>query len=386
MKKKFQTFSLLSATFIGTMDSNAMIPIIALYANSVGASLEFMGLIVAMYSIVHVPANIILGRLVDKIGRRFPLIVGLSWDAFSVFLYSIASDPIQLLLVRMSHGLGGGFVGPSSMAIAARMAPEDRKGRMMAKYGIALALSVIIGFAIGGMLIGRFGYNVFFYVLSALLIVAVCFAFAVREPEDFKAVKTTFKQDLKDFSNLLKRKVVLASYFSIFSLYYIMGVFTVLVPLYMESFGFVATDVVLAFATFAIVSMIVHYPSGMLSDKLGPKVPALIGLVAITIAMLLVPFFNTLNYLLPVMALFGVGHGFIFPSSSTMVVRATKDDVRGLASGVFYGLLVAGVAIGAPVAGFIASLSSFEIGIQSASIISIICALLLIGPLGKKNE
>jgi MFS family permease len=379
-KKRFQSVNLLAATFMGTMDSNAMVPVIALYAVYLDPAIDplLIGIIVAMYSIVHIPANIVFGRLADKIGLKNPFIIGLTWDAVSVFLYSVAATPFQLLLVRMSHGLGGGFVGPSSMGIASRMAPEEKKGRMMAKYGMALALSVIVGFAIGGMVIGRFGYQAFFYVLSAILFVAVGFAVRVKEPEDFERVKSRFSEDLRDFIALLKRKAVLLSYTSIFSLYFVMGAFTVLVPLYMESFGMGTTDVVIAFSAFAILSVIIHYPSGILCDKMGAKVPALAGLIAITVAMLIVPYFNTLASLLPAMVLFGVGHGLVFPSSSTMVVKGTRTDVRGMASGVFYALLVAGVAVGAPIAGFIASVSSYGVGLQSAVIVSIIGAVLLI--------
>jgi MFS family permease len=379
-KKRFQSVNLLAATFMGTMDSNAMVPVIALYAVYLDPAIDplLIGIIVAMYSIVHIPANIVFGRLADKIGLKNPFIIGLTWDAVSVFLYSVAATPFQLLLVRMSHGLGGGFVGPSSMGIASRMAPEEKKGRMMAKYGMALALSVIVGFAIGGMVIGRFGYQAFFYVLSAILFVAVGFAVRVKEPEDFERVKSRFSEDLRDFIALLKRKAVLLSYTSIFSLYFVMGAFTVLVPLYMESFGMGTTDVVIAFSAFAILSVIIHYPSGILCDKMGAKVPALAGLIAITVAMLIVPYFNTLASLLPAMVLFGVGHGLVFPSSSTMVVKGTRTDVRGMASGVFYALLVAGVAVGAPIAGFIASVSSYGVGLQSAVIVSIIGAVLLV--------
>jgi DHA1 family multidrug resistance protein-like MFS transporter len=379
-KKRFQSVNLLAATFMGTMDSNAMVPVIALYAVFLDPAIDplLIGIIVAMYSIVHIPANIVFGRLADKIGLRNPFIIGLTWDAVSVFLYSVAANPFQLLLVRMSHGLGGGFVGPSSMGIASRMAPEERKGRMMAKYGMALALSVIVGFAIGGMVIGRFGYQAFFYVLSAILFVAVGFAVRVKEPEDFERVKSRFSEDLRDFIALLKRKAVLLSYTSIFSLYFVMGAFTVLVPLYMESFGMGTTDVVIAFSAFAILSVVIHYPSGILCDKMGAKIPALAGLIAITIAMLMIPYFNSLASLLPAMVLFGVGHGLVFPSSSTMVVKGTRTDIRGMASGVFYALLVAGVAVGAPIAGFIASVSSYGVGLQSAVIVSIIGAVLLI--------
>lgn len=386
-KKRFQSLNLLAATFMGTMDSNAMVPVIALYAVHLDPLIDplLIGIIVAMYSIVHIPANIVFGRLADKIGLRYPFIIGLTWDAVSVLLYTVAADPFQLLLVRMSHGLGGGFVGPSSMGMASRMAPEERKGRMMAKYGMALALSVIVGFALGGMVIERFGYHRFFYVLSAMLFVAVGFALRVKEPEGFQRVKSRFSEDLRDFIAMLRRKAVLLSYSSIFSLYFLMGAFTVLVPLYMKDLGMGPTEVVIAFSTFAILSVVIHYPSGILCDKMGAKVPALAGLIAITIAMLMIPYFNTLLTLLPAMVIFGVGHGLVFPSSSTMMVRGTKKEVRGMASGVFYALLVAGVAVGAPIAGLVASVSSNGLGLQSAALMSIIGAVLLIVSI-KRNE
>jgi MFS family permease len=373
-KKRFQSLNLLAATFMGTMDSNAMVPVIALYAETLGADLFLNGLIVAMYSIVHIPANIVFGRLADKIGLKNPFIIGLAWDAVSVLLYTVAANPYQLLLVRMSHGLGGGFVGPSSMGIASRMAPEDKKGRMMAKYGMALALSVIMGFAIGGIVIKWFGHHNFFYLLSAILFVSLIFAVRVKEPEGFQRVRSRFSEDLRDFIALLKRKAVLLSYSSIFSLYFLMGAFTLLVPLYMGSLGMDTTDVTIAFTTFAILSVVIHYPSGILCDKMGAKVPALAGLIIITISMLMIPYFNTLLTLLPAMVIFGIGHGLVFPSSSTMVVRGTKKEVRGMASGVFYALLVAGVALGAPIA------------LQSAAVVSIIGAVILIAMWKKETE
>jgi MFS family permease len=386
--KKRQSFSLLVATFIGTMDSNAMIPVIALYAVFLGATEWLVGLIVAMYSIVHIPSNIVFGRLMDKIGLKNPLILGLSWDAFSVLLYSLAADPIHLLLVRSMHGVGGGFVGPSSMSIAAEMAPKGRKGRMMALYGIALAFSVIVGFMLSGIIVDRFGgkqgYQMLFYVLSASLIVAVAFAATIKEPKDSGRVKSTFLEDLRNLLAILKRKLAQASYSAIFCLYFAMGSFTVLVPLYMDDFGMTEMNVAMAFTTFAVLSLIVHYPSGWLSDKLGPKVPAMAGLVTIALSLFLLPQFNTFFSLLPVMALFGVGHGLVFPSSYTMIVRSSSKGERGLSTGVFYALLVAGVAVGAPIAGFVAEGYSIVTGIWVTAVASLIGSAIVLTILKRK--
>src|SRR5207237_905278 len=106
------------------------------------------------------------GRIADRIGRKLPLQVGLLWDAVSLFLYSIASTPLLLALVRISHGIGSGFVGPSSMALIADTSTPERKGRSMALYGISLALAVVIGFGIAGPVVARLGYSTLFYILS----------------------------------------------------------------------------------------------------------------------------------------------------------------------------------------------------------------------------
>lgn len=383
--KKRQSFSLLVATFIGTMDSNALVPVIALYALYLDPNIgyEFVGLIVAMYSIVHIPSNIVFGRLADKIGRRNPLVLGLSWDAFSVFLYSVAGNPFHLLLVRCMHGMGGGFVGPSSMSIAAGMASEGRKGRMMALYGISLAFSVIVGFMLSGVLVSRFSYDALFYVLALSLVIAVPFAASIKEPKVSGRMKTTLLEDLRNLLDILRKKLARASYAAIFCLYFAMGSFTVLVPLSMESLGMTEVNVAMAFTTFAVLSLVVHYPSGWLSDKLGPKVPAIAGLLTIALSLLLLPFLDTFLSMLPVMALFGVGHGLVFPSSSTMVVRSSSEDELGLSTGVFYALLVAGVAVGAPIAGFLANVYTIEMGLWATALASTIGGMLVLGMLRK---
>jgi len=123
---------------LGTIDTNALVPVIALYASSLGADLVQIGIIVGLYSAVHAPANFVFGRLADRYGRRLPLSIGLLWDALSVFLYSLASTPLLLALARVSHGLGGSLVGPSTMSLIADMSTPGRKGRAMALFTVVV--------------------------------------------------------------------------------------------------------------------------------------------------------------------------------------------------------------------------------------------------------
>src|SRR5437764_12611503 len=99
------TAKVLAATMFGTIDSNALVPIIALYAQAVGADLVQTGVIVGLFSLVHAPANVFFGRIADRIGRKLPLQVGLLWEAVSLCLYSIASTRLLLALVAIRRAV-----------------------------------------------------------------------------------------------------------------------------------------------------------------------------------------------------------------------------------------------------------------------------------------
>src|SRR5712692_2273833 len=186
------TASLLASAMFGTIDSNALVPIIAYYAHYVvGADLVQTGIIVALFSVVHAPANLFFGRIADRFGRKLPLQVGLLWDAVSLFLYSLAPTPLLLALVRISHGIGSGLVGP---------------------------------------IVDRLGYTVLFYLLSGSLLLGFGFSMFVREPPRSPAKPLPWTRLLR----YAVQPAPAAGYASIFSLYFILGAFVTLVPLHLK--------------------------------------------------------------------------------------------------------------------------------------------------------
>jgi MFS family permease len=61
-------------TFIGFLDTHLLIPVMSLYASAMGASVGIIGLIIGLYSITNTPANLLFGRLIDRVGYKFPLV------------------------------------------------------------------------------------------------------------------------------------------------------------------------------------------------------------------------------------------------------------------------------------------------------------------------
>ena len=366
MAARRDTAKLLSATLLGTMDSNAIVPIIALYAASLGADLVTIGIIVGLYSAVHAPANLLFGRIADRFGRVRPMRLGLLWDAASMVLYAIAPNPLFLALARVSHGIGGGLVGPATMSLATDTARAGRRGRGMALYGMSIALAVILGTGLAGPLTRGDNFLRLFVVLAGALLLGFVISLRIKEPA---AALSRPRVSLRRVLAYASRPGPAAGYAAIFTLYFLLGAFTALVPLHLrDELGYGTLEVRLSFTVFAILSLLLHYPAGILADRRGPATPALIGIAATAAAMAIIPIVRDIPALVAVMALFGVGHGFVFPSASALVTREADPGERGIVTGLFYSLLVAGVAIGAPTMAAIASLqSSYAFGIWASS-------------------
>jgi len=356
-------------TFLGFLDTHLLIPVIALYASGLGASVGIIGLIIGLYSLTNTPANIMFGRLIDRVGYKFPLIVGLIGDALSMFLYSLCRLPVHLALVRVIHGTSGGLVGPATMSVTADYSDRARKGRAMGIYGMSIAAATLVGYALSGIFVSRLGYQALFLFGAAMLIVGTAISLSLpgtRRKSNITA-KTESSRYFEKLKNLLKRRGLIIAYCSIFAQYFAFGGVVTLLPFYVKGLGMGAFHVGMLMAIFAIMFIIAQIPSGALSDKVGRVIPIAIGLSLGIVSLLILPSLETFLLLAAVMALCGVAYGILFPSISASIADHTIPEERGIATGMFHALLTAGVAIGAPVIGWVGEAIGVELGLMSIS-------------------
>jgi len=359
-------------TFLGFLDTHLLIPILALYAYELGASVGIIGLIIGLYSITNTPANILFGRLIDRVGYKVPLIAGLIGDALSMFSYSVCRLPIHLALVRAIHGTSGGLVGPATMSITADYSAEAEKGRAMGFYGMSLAAATLVGYGLSGVIASRLGYKALFLFGAIMLTIGVMLSFLL--PGNRKKGSLTAKASLGEGFNkvkgLLGRKGLTVSYCSIFAQYFAFGGVVTLLPLYVKNLGMGAFHVGMLLATFAIMFIILQFPSGAVSDKVGRLIPTTVGLGLSIVSLVILPSLGTFPLLAVVMALYGTAYGVLFPSISALVADYTISEERGLATGLFHAFLTAGVAIGAPIMGWVGEITGVELGLAlSASVL-----------------
>jgi len=341
-----------------------------------GASIGIIGLIIGLYSITNTPANIWFGRLIDRVGYKAPLIAGLLGDAVSMFLYSVCRLPVHLALVRMLHGATGGMVGPSTMSVVASHSGETGKGRVMAYYGMSLAAATLVGYGVSGFLASRLNYEAVFFFGAALLIIGVILSLLLPSDSNKgvsgKALPGEGSVKVKD---LLRRRGLVVAYCSIFAQYFTFGGVVTLLPLYIKNLGMEAFHVGMLLAIFAVMFIILQFPSGAIADRVGRVIPTAVGLMLGIVSLVLIPWVTAFPLLVMVVALYGIAYGIIFPAISALVVEHSAYEERGMTTGIFHALLTAGVAIGAPVMGWLGSAVGVKLGLMLSAGIMVLALL-----------
>ena len=368
----------LVVTFLGFLDTHLLIPVMALYAAELGASVGIIGLIIGLYSITNTPANILFGRLIDRVGYKLPLIAGLIGDALSMFLYSLCRLPVHLALVRMLHGTSGGLVGPATMSITADYSNRAQKGRVMGLYGISLATATLVGYGLSGLFASRLGYQALFLFGVGILTIGAILSLLLpgnRQKGSITA-QTSLGEVIKKAKDLLGRRGLTVAYGSIFAQYFTFGGVVTLLPLYLKGLGMEAFHVGMLLAIFAIMFIIIQLPSGTLSDKVGRLRPTAVGLSLGIVSLILLPSLRIFPLLAAAMALYGIGYGLIFPSISALVVDHTAPEERGIATGMFHALITDGVAIGAPLMGWAGETVGIESGLALTSGVMVLALII----------
>ncbi|WP_054023445.1 MFS transporter [Bacillus sp. FJAT-28004] len=169
--------------FIAFFDLHAQYPILTPFAISLGAAPSFIGLMMGMYSITHLPGNLIAGFGVDRYGSRLFIVFSLMAAGIILLFQSHVTNPWQLLLLRSISGFVLAFLSPACLSLLARITSDrTEQGKLMAGNGLVHTLAAVVSPAAGAYLVAKIGFATAFTLLGWVLIVtSVCALFFIKE-------------------------------------------------------------------------------------------------------------------------------------------------------------------------------------------------------------
>lgn len=329
-----------------------------------------------------------VGRLGDMFGRVRMYEAGFLIFIVGSALCALANNEATIIGFRIVQGLGGALIMANSGAVVADTFPPQRLGRAYGFSSVGYNVGAILGILLGGLVITYVSWRWIFWINVPVGILAFILALRVL-PDSGK--RQHQRLDLSGmvalgaglFGILWSMTKLATSAFSVqIMLYFIGGIFLLVIfvliermraePMVNLSIFRIPTmtpTLIAAFfqglANFAVLFLVIMYlqgvrqysplhaslllvpgylvgsfvspQAGRLSDKLGPILPATIGLGIEVIALAIYAQFGIgtpVGLVVLASAINGVGASTFFPANNSAVMKVTPEEMFGIASGM----------------------------------------------------
>jgi EmrB/QacA subfamily drug resistance transporter len=393
------------------IDTSAVVLGLPVMVQDLHSDIISMIWVIMAYILVITILGTQVGRLGDMFGRVRLYNSGFALFTFGSLLCGLSASGPQLIAFRVVQGVGGALISSNSGAIIADTFPQRERGRAYGITGAGYSMGAILGILIGGAFVTFLNWRYIFFINLPIGVVATAVGFYVlkeRSPRNrakldiggmvilgtslffllygmtnitgsgfgsgyvaevvvglvllpvFIAFERGYPSPLLDLS-LLKQRVLTASIFAAFL--QSLASFAVLFLLIMYLQGprdMSPWNAALLLIPGYILGGAIAPFSGRLSDKMGARVIASIGL-GLQICGFLV--YSTLGLTTPTYfvvvgaILNGAGNSSFFPANNSAVMSSAPPKAYGVVSGLLRTFSNIGMACSFAVALLIASLS-----------------------------
>ncbi len=150
-----------------------LLPVLALYASGLPhATPLLVGLSLGLYGLSQALAQLPLGFLSDRLGRRAILLVGLLLFVLGSVVCAKAASIWGLLSGRAIQGAGA--IGSTLLALIGDVIPREKRTKTMAFVGMSIGFSFLLGMTVGPWCAAHFGVPSLFVVCASLGVLALC--------------------------------------------------------------------------------------------------------------------------------------------------------------------------------------------------------------------
>lgn len=311
-------------------------PIIALYANSIGATEWEIGILLGIYAFFPFFLAIPIGGLVNTIEKVTLLRIGAWLMVVSGFLYLLAADFWILLLAQTVAGIGQLFVWLIFQIMITNGQNQKAKHARIATFSLYMALGQLLGPLFGGILSDLLGYNSAFimYCFICLILTVVSYILKPEGNERVAAQKVNFMHMYKESISLVKNVGFLAALLFSFIVLFIIDARMSFLPIYMETLEFSNTRIGLLLSIASLSALLIKPIYPFLLDRLGYKKLLIVSFSFSILLLYLAPFSH--SYLSMGLLIFvsGLALAINQPLSLSLISDQTREDQRGIAFGM----------------------------------------------------
>jgi EmrB/QacA subfamily drug resistance transporter len=347
--------------------------------------------VVESYALFLAALLLVGGSLGDHFGRRRIFAAGVAMFAAASIWCGFARDIHQLIVARALQGIGGALLVPGSLALISASFSEKERGAAIGTWSGFSGIAAALGPIVGGFLVDHYSWGWAFLINVPLAVVVliiswwrvpesrskagarpldwwgalfatiglggVVYAFIEAPNQKWNSAAVLFALllgclalllflavELRGRSPMLPLHLFRSRNFSganllTLLLYAALGGGLLFLPLNLiQVQGYSATAAGAALLPFILIMFILSRWTGMLADRLGPKLPLVVGptIAALGFVLFALPGIGGSYWLsfFPAVVVLGLGMAITVAPLTTTVMNSIERDLAGIASGV----------------------------------------------------
>ncbi|MDP2744757.1 MAG: MFS transporter [Dehalococcoidia bacterium] len=360
--------SLCVTTFFIMIGQGIISPIMPLYVKSFGISVTLVGVAIGMFGFARLIANIPIGYVAQRYGKRVLLVGGPVVSAAAALLMAFASSYPELIAYRFLSGLGSAMYVTGSVIYIADVAGTHNRARYLSLQEGSIVFGGSIGPVVGGLTADLWGLRAPFLFLAGFCLVGIYLAWTqmpevkptpsavpAASPGKPPAARTGVLQILRDPTFFLIGLFGLTIFLTRTG-----GRGSIIPLLATTKAGLSATEVGIVFTIESLTAFATMLPAGILSDRLGRKVVVLPAAFAILVGLVLFTVAQGLGMYIVAGIVLGLGIGIAGSTPPAWAADRARAGNVGVTMGLYRTFGDAGNIIGPVLLGWIADTFSFE--------------------------
>ncbi|MGE0067746.1 MAG: MFS transporter [Solirubrobacterales bacterium] len=338
--------------FLDVVFFSAIAPLLPEYADDLDLSDAQAGILSASYAAGTLLAALPAGFVASRVGPRRTVIWGLCTLGLASLAFGLVEQILLLDVARFIQGVAGALIWSGALTWLVTTAPEDKRGSVIGTVlGTAVA-GALLGPALGA-LAGTVGTGP---VFGSVLAISLALAYAAsRLPESAVAETQTLREVA---ATMVSRPVVNAAIFvAVPSALF--GAIEVLVPLRIDELGGSHGVIAAGFIAGAGLEAVLAPIAGRFSDRVGRRMPYVVGLSICAVAMIMLAAAQVLGVVLATLIVTSLGAGLCFAPAMTMIsdIAASRGLHQGFAAGLSNMAWASGQVLGGVGGGVVATLT-----------------------------
>ena len=375
-------------------------------ANSLETTIVGISWAVISYQISQISLSLIFGRIGDIYGRHTLFGLGLLVSSLASLACGLSQNVTQLIIFRMFQGVGASMTQSQGRALALESMPKESSGKAQGLMTTAFHSGVLIGPSIGGLIIDYIHWRAIFFFLIPIAICAMALTLVNRAKGNVPPRAAAADRSVDYLGALLLigatialiaavdhrimeslapglRVALVVGFFVVFlgflyrekttpspildlSLFRIrmftlsslalllVGVAQVMIgfvlPFYLqEVLNLKPSFIGLLFVSAPIFTVTLSPLVGWAVDKVGPRLPATVGIAFLAGAGFVGSYLRTDSHWLSavlVLGLWGLATALFFTSNHTAMITCVPTQHRGVATGAIYVMFGLGTTFG----------------------------------------